>query len=452
MVNANVAFESNGDLLTLFTRAMEKLGGLKSCLKENQPAIVAISMPFPEPSPVTTSFALLEIVLEELEKLNLPKVQVCAMPDWGFDTQKVAQVLGLKDFVRQFGAEFLPLTQAGEADPVDSSIKYPLFSIIAKAPNYISLPSIRFDPFLGFIGACGINLQFLVGAKRYITGSRADCEKNPEVIYEKFVDAILGSLNSRVPDLTIIDGSNILVNQGPLLITGGQSYPENLLLAGNNPLDIDTYIAETLGFKKDETLLLKKINSGGLLDVQAQRDPSAAAPALATQILPPRKAISNLKDSLPSRLNVVTGQTCVLCQRNLRFIADLFNVVGKKDLNSLEELSFLAGISPPLPSSSKNICLFGECAILSTKNSDFRHIKQKKVTKKGKDKLVVKRNKTIVEVPGCPPSPLDAIHRLIRRFSTKNMPTSSFWLQTLADLKWKQNTALPKVYKGEGSV
>ncbi len=450
MANHNVVFENGGDLSKNFARAMEKLGGLKSCLKENQPAIVAISMPFPEPAPVTTSFALLGEVLKELKAMNLPRIQVCGVPDWGLDAQKVAQVLGLADFVRQFGAEFTVITQAGNAVPANSSVKYPLNSLISTAPNYISLPSVRFDPILGFIGACGINFQFLLDAQKYASGKMTDCEKNPEAIHEKFVDAILGSLTSRIPDLTVIDGSNLLVGQGPLLLTGGRPYSENFVLAGNNPLALDKQLAEMLGFKMDETLLLKKIAPVGLVDLETRRDPSTVVPVFRSKNPPPLKAKPSLVNPLPSRLHVAQGQTCVLCQRNLRLIADLFTVMGEKDMNSIEELNFLAGISPPPPTSNKNICLFGNCAIQSTTKYDFRQIIHVKVTKKGTDKVVIKRNKSIVELLGCPPLPMDAIHRLIKRLSGKNMPSLSFWMQTWADLKWKQT--LPKEWKGEGSA
>lgn len=442
MANLNIAIENGGNISENFAHAMEKLGGLKSCLKENQTAVVAISMPWPEPTPVTTSFALLGVVLNELKTLNLSQVQVCGVPDWGFDAQKVAQALGLTEFVRQFGAEFITSTQPEGATPTNPSIKFPLPPLISTTPNYISLPTIRFDPILGFIGACGINFQFLSDAKKFAYGNMADCEKHPESIHERFVDAILGSLNTRIPDLTIVDGSNILVGQGPLLLTGGRPYSENFILAGNNPFAVDKQLAEMFGFKIEETLLLKKITSIGQSEL--------GIPSVTLNNPPPLKANSSLISTLPPRMHVAQGRTCALCQRNLRFMADLFTIMGKKDLNSIEELNFLTGISPPPPVSNKNICLFGNCGIRSTTNYGFRQIKQVKVTKKGKEKTVIKRNKSILEMPGCPPLPLDVLRRLLKRFSGKNLPSSSFWMQVWADLKWKQT--LPKEWKGVGSV
>jgi len=464
MANPNIAFESGGNLPTNFARAMEKLGGFKTLLKVNQPAVVAISMPFPEPSPVTTSFALLEVTLKELKSLNLPKVQVCAVPDWGFEAKDVAQVLGIGDFVRQLGAEFISITRIAVSS-AGSNVKYALFPLISNAPNYIALPTVRFDPFLGFIGASGVNLQFLRNARKWLSGNRGVCEKNPDELHEKFVDVILGSLSSRVPDLTIIDGSHILVGQGPLLLTGGQSYSDNFLLAGNNPLALDTYLAEILGFKKDATLLLQKITHGGFLDSEIQRNIGKISPNTSGISAIPPKANSNFTSHLPPRMTIGLGKTCVLCQRTLRFLTDFLCEIGEKDLTYLEEINFLAGIAPSLPPSFRNICLLGDCVINSTKKYEFHLIKQVKVTekgkekepkkgkekepKKGKEKVSFKRNKTIIKIPGCPPSPLEVLRGLLRHFSGKNMPAISFWLQVWKGLQSKPSTALPKVWHGD---
>ncbi|OLS12347.1 MAG: hypothetical protein RBG13Loki_3996 [Promethearchaeota archaeon CR_4] len=489
MATPNIAFESGGDLLALFTRAMEKLGGLKNCLKENQPTIVAISMPFPEPAPVTTSFPLLRQLLQELKTLNLPQIQVCAVPDWGFNAQKVAHTLGISEFVKQCGAEFTAINQNGEAIPSNSSVKYPLYPLISKATNYISLPSIRFDPILGFFGACGTNYQFLfkpkkrsrninfgflLNRKKYSRSNWAVCEKNPEDIHKKFVDVILGSLSTRVPDLTVVDGSQVLVGQGPLLLTGGQPYSGNFLVAGNNPLAIDKCLAEKLGFKMDETLLLKEITQENLLDLQIPQEENTTGSSSSSQNPPPQKANNNLTSGLPSRLTVEQGKTCVLCQQNLRLLVDIMSNIGAKDLTYLEELNFISGIAPPQPPSLRNICLFGDCAINSTKKYEFHKIKQVKAAKKEKEKtpkkekekaakkqkekapkekkekVSVKRNKSIVKIPGCPPSPLEVLQRLLQQYSGKNLPAVSFWLQVWKSLQNKSRNTLPKRRQGDG--
>jgi Ni,Fe-hydrogenase I small subunit len=101
----------------------------------------------------------------------------------------------------------------------------------------------------------------------------------------------------------------------------------------------------------------------------------------------------------------------------------------------------LVGQNPTVPEKFGKILLFGDCAINSTKNSDFRTIKKeskkKKIKKEKKQKsqknpkTKFKTNKEILELPGCPPDILNCLTMLIKFYGKSNMPNLSLFKEVL---------------------
>jgi hypothetical protein len=111
-----------------------------------------------------------------------------------------------------------------------------------------------------------------------------------------------------------------------------------------------------------------------------------------------------------------------------------------KDLKYMGIFSFLIGENPSEPEIIDDIILFGDCAIESTKDRDFRKNiiskkkkntkdmlkklkkknSQKKPSKPAKTKIV--DNKNILELPGCPPDLIECYNLLIQYYGKANLP------------------------------
>ena len=128
-----------------------------------------------------------------------------------------------------------------------------------------------------------------------------------------------------------------------------------------------------------------------------------------------------------------------------------------KDLKYNPNNVFLVGQNPSEPEYFGNILLFGDCAINSTENSEFRAIKKESKKKKiddKKDKILKKKksqkkpkskfktNKKILEIPGCPPDISNSISMFMKYYKKSNMPNLSFFkeiLETWFNPKDKKN-------------
>ena len=119
-----------------------------------------------------------------------------------------------------------------------------------------------------------------------------------------------------------------------------------------------------------------------------------------------------------------------------------------KDLKYNPNNVFLVGQNPSAPENFGNILLFGDCAINSTKSSDFRRLKKeskdkgkkksatedktlKKPKPQKKTKTKFKTNTKIMELPGCPPDLLDCIPLFMKYYGKSNMPNLSFLKETV---------------------
>jgi len=139
-----------------------------------------------------------------------------------------------------------------------------------------------------------------------------------------------------------------------------------------------------------------------------------------------------------------TGNFCSGCYAQAYHFLNLMKTNMSKDLKYNPGNVLLVGKNPAEPQNFKNILLFGDCAIETTRNSDFRkiHIESKKnvmdeikskTTKKknpkDKAKIKIKPNKKILELSGCPPKLYDCIEPLIKYYGKSNSPNLVFFNQ-----------------------
>ena len=117
-----------------------------------------------------------------------------------------------------------------------------------------------------------------------------------------------------------------------------------------------------------------------------------------------------------------------------------------KDLKYIKRQQFLVGENPPEPNPSDQIIIFGDCAIESTKNRGFRIIRtssdrnyiesvkerMKKDYKASKrQKIKERKNKAILELPGCPPDLNLSLLSIQRYYGKSQTPFLSFYAELM---------------------
>ncbi|MFX0029140.1 MAG: hypothetical protein ACFE8B_08020, partial [Candidatus Hermodarchaeota archaeon] len=150
---------------------------------------------------------------------------------------------------------------------------------------------------------------------------------------------------------------------------------------------------------------------------------------------------SKLEDIHLKNFKTNSGQVCSGCFMQAYHLLNILKTYMVKDLKYNPRNVFLVGLNPNEPERFDNVVLFGDCALRSTINSNFREIRisskknsaNKKKTKKRreenlqkKEKVKVKTNKNILELPGCPPDIFDCLKLIIQYYGKKNLPNLTF--------------------------
>jgi Ni,Fe-hydrogenase I small subunit len=119
----------------------------------------------------------------------------------------------------------------------------------------------------------------------------------------------------------------------------------------------------------------------------------------------------------------------------------------------------LTGENPPEPESLDHIIVFGDCAIKSTKNGEFRTIRtpsdknyietiKGKIGKDQKSQKVTKvkekTNKQVIEIPGCPPNLFESLNSILKYYGKSQAPNLSFYNNLIKTYYQQESSKKPK--------
>ena len=118
-----------------------------------------------------------------------------------------------------------------------------------------------------------------------------------------------------------------------------------------------------------------------------------------------------------------------------------------KDLIYINKQTFIVGHTPKQPENHKNVLLFGDCAVNSTRDYDFRmttvtkeapklleslkKVFKRKIEKNPRIKTIKKQNKDILNLPGCPPDMKEVYAAILDYYTKKDVPNLRFYLDSL---------------------
>jgi uncharacterized protein (DUF362 family) len=338
--------------------------------------------------------------------------------------------------------------------------EYLVPKIILNSDKLISVNQINVDPLFKITNSL-LNSFSIVSPKYQELGvSETDDKEFISLNQYKtnLISNILDIYTIKKPDLVINDLFYVLEGAGPFIYKDSNLKKTNYVVMGKNAVSVDVITLRMLNIEINNYDLIKEAykRNLGIIDLEKIKILGEVLDENGINI---DLCASKLEDINVKNYRVKSGKYCSGC---FKFAYHLLNFMKSnlvKDLKYNPNNLFLVGQNPPEPDYYGNILLFGDCAINSTKNSDFRTIK--KESKKGnekkyntKDKILKKHksqkkpknkfktNDKVLELPGCPPNILDCMTMFMKYYGKSNMPNLSFFkeiIETWVDPKDKKN-------------
>lgn len=206
-------------------------------------------VPKPSSSGATTSIGLVEGVIEYLKENRIHRIWVMESSGIGHRTTNAFKVTGLDKVATRHGVKLIDLKQDQTETVRDGSFKTRVFRTARKVDVLINMPVVKAHSQTGI--TCALkNLKGLIpdSEKRRF---HADGLHEPIALLNRII----------TPDLIIADGI-----QGDLTFEeGGTPVRMDRILIATDPVQLDSFVAATLGFSVDEIkhlVLAQKVGVG----------------------------------------------------------------------------------------------------------------------------------------------------------------------------------------------
>ncbi|MBA7539163.1 hypothetical protein ES705_31442 [subsurface metagenome] len=458
MNSTEVAIIKSSSPSGAITDGIEKLGGISGFVENGDQVFVKINLRTPGGFPVNNNFETIKTIINFCKEAEAKKIFVGSYPFNGFKTDSVAKTLGIQSYIEKLGAEFVFL---------DDQNKYPLKSVeingktidfskvILESDRLILLNQVSVDPLF----KCTISL---LNTYSLVSNQFQKIQKNVrsgkdylhlDQYKQDLITNILDIFSVKKPSLVINDLFYFLEGAGPFIYKDSNLKRTNLIVVGNDAVAVDliTLRLFEIDLLNSDILLEARNRRLGITDIPNIR---LIGENLEDIKLTVDFCVSKLEDINLKNTYMKAGRICSGCFKEAYHLLNLMKTHMTKDLKYIIKQSFLVGEKPPKPESLENIILFGDCAIESTENREFRktiitnnkdyvEIAKKKLKKdyKAQDKTKVKErvNKKIVELPGCPPSRFDCLNSLISFYGKGQVP-NLFFFNNLIKTYYNQET------------
>lgn len=401
-----------------------------------------------------------------LQDWGAGSVTIGGIPDWGFSSRHVATFLDLPDTCAAAGAEFVfldePTIETREETVQDRTYNVP--APILDADLYISLCPGKNHPAWEGAYSCLNATRVLQDDAKRLPGVEEAKRKEyclNDAYKDHFLRRVGDLLTIRAPDWCLVDCYYYLEGQGLTSFNSRVAEPRFMVL-GNNPVATDAVVLSQCGYDPKQNAVLGTCNDRGLGERDPARIEVAVVDEVDLQFRPaPAVLVADARALKPAHLEVQGGAACTGCLVQVRRLLDFLHTTTTLELGDLGKTSLVYGNNPGDPDQQECVLVFGDCAIHTTPDRDFREIvKVKEKVIKPKDKTVLgklakkvkgedhepkgaeyyeervekkvkkKPNAGVLELPGCPPDALEALKKLVE-FDEKALPATGFFTEVL---------------------
>lgn len=395
VVSVQRAFKRIGEneIYSLIFQAIKDVDGWGEKLRRDNRVLLKPNFAFPYPSNtgITTDPRLIAAVIRFLRENGMKKIMVGESSMHGIDTEKAYQVTGLRRIAERLGAKVVDLkkTPVKELKIAHGQIlrKVQVFAPVLETDLIINLPKLKTHLSTS-----------ITGSLKNLKGFLPDSEK---LRFHKIgLNRAIADLNKTIPtNFTIVDGIVALEGLGPGI--GGEAVELNLIIAGQDPVAVDSICARLYGYEPEDVPHIVAAGEHGLGNSNLNRIVIKGCPL--NKILERSlKSYPKTTDALasPPNLKIIDGNPCCSC---IGVIAASINrLEASGDLAKIEEaklftgLGYQSGERPLRKRKGERIVLVGDC-LRKYQNRGFF-------------------------VPGCPPRS-KLLASTIRKADLKNKPS-----------------------------
>jgi len=417
----NVAIAKADTPINTFNMIITLLGEMENYVSKNDRILIKVNLNTPDGFPVNTSFVLIKSIIKSCKKAGASEISLVSYSNMGVKIRSIDNLLKINEAVNPLGAQLQFLEDGLE-----------LLDLIQNYDKFFVINQVNVDPLFD------CTLSMMNSTKIDILNSQELIEQDVESDFylKEMISKLLNIYEHRKPDLIINDLYYIMEGAGPYIYKDSNLIETNMMVGGSDPVAVDFITLALLEVDPLENSLIlgARERNIGITDIN---NINIIGEDLEKSKININYCKKNLEDITIHNCSIKTGSTCLGCYHVAYHLLNIMRTYMTKDLKYVATQSVLIGKNPPEPDFKKNIFLFGNCAIKSTKNSSFRTIITSKevipLTNKIKSilnkkepikklKTFEKANKQILNLPGCPPNLNSSIKLILNYYGKQQAP------------------------------
>jgi len=317
MLEPHAVYVMYGNQPRAMVREVLEMMGLSSHLKPSMKVGLKPNLVVPKPSSsgATTSAELVEGIIEYLKGIGIHRIVVLESSGVGHCTSEAYRISGMESVSRRHGVELVDLKGGATETIRYGSFRTKVFKKVREIDYLINLPVVKAH-----------SQTRITCALKNLKGLIPDDEKRR--FHSSGLHQPIAYLNKVIPqDLVIADGI-----MGDLTFEeGGTPVPMNRILVARDPVLIDSYVCDTLGYRVEEVQHLSLAISLGVGngDRQKARIVELNKASCTPKVLKGNGALASLARMIEDR------EACSVCYGSL--IHALQRIKGKGSLSSISE-------------------------------------------------------------------------------------------------------------------
>ncbi|MFX0074365.1 MAG: DUF362 domain-containing protein [Candidatus Hermodarchaeota archaeon] len=430
----------------LLRTGIEKLGGISSLIEEGDQIFIKININAPYGYPVNSDFESLRDLIELCKDAGAKQIHIGCFPNTGIKFEVIANILGFQSYIETNGAKLVFLEDQNRYPRIDIEIENKIIQIpevILNSDKLIIYNQLSVDPVFK-ITLSLLNAYSMV-PKKYQTVEKVIRSGKDYLFLDQYkqdlISNILDIYSIKKPDLVINDLFYFLEAAGPYVYKDSNLLFTGLGVFGRDAVAVDLITLKLVGvdLMKSDLLLEVRNRKLGVTDISSI---TIIGEDLDNVKISAKLSTDRLDDITIKNTIIKAGRICSGCYKEAYHLLNYIKTHMTKDLKYVKKQHFLTGENPPEPESLENTIIFGDCAINSSKNREFRKIRtsrtkdyvesvKEKIKKDYKSqkppKVKEKINKNIIEIPGCPPNLYKSINTVQKYYGKAQTPNLSFY-------------------------
>jgi len=466
--STEVVISKNNNPSKAITNGLEKLGGISGIVQKGDRVFVKINLRAPYGFPVNVNFDSLRTIIDMCKKAEAKNIIVGSFPDNGIKTDSISNIIGFQSYVENLGAEFIFLDDQNQSPLKSVELKEKIIEIpkiILETDKLIIFNQVSVEPLF----KCTISLlnSYSLVPNKYQIIQKIIRPGKDYLFLDQYkqdlISNILDIYSIKKPNLIINDISHFLEGAGPYVYKDSNLLHTGLVVVGRDTVAVDLITLKLFNIDLlDSDILLEARNRNlGITDISKI---NLIGENLDDSKLEVKFSVYRLDDINIKNTTIKAGRICSGCFKEAYHLLNYIKTHMTKDLKYIKKQYFVTGENPPEPESESldHIIVFGDCAINSSKNREFRTIRTSsyknyietikgKIGKDQKDqksqkvpKVKEKTNKNVIEIPGCPPNLFESLNSILKYYGKSQAPNLSFYNDLLKTYYQQASSKKPK--------